>query len=267
MYDTQGQSKTALDMLKLFIVMKDSMNNEQNIKQFAAVEYKAKEAGLKAEQMAREETNKALQAQKDEELKRQKTIRYAFTIGFGLVLILVIVVFRNLQENKKKNRIITAQKKEVEHQKELVDEKNKEITDSITYAKRLQDAILPPAKMVKEVFPESFILYIPKDIIAGDFYWMEHSGDFTFFAAADSTGHGVPGAMVSVVCSNALNRSLKEFKLTDPGLVLDKARELVLETFAKSEGDVKDGMDISLLWINRKKKSFTWAGANHPIWY
>jgi tetratricopeptide (TPR) repeat protein len=266
-YEAQNQIKQSLDMLRLFIKMKDSVNNDENIKQFAAVEYKAKEEGLKAQQLAREETNKALQAQKDEELKRQKTIRYAFTIGFALVLILVIVVFRNLQENKKKNKIITAQKKEVEHQKELVDEKNKEITDSITYAKRLQDAILPPVKMVKEVFPESFVLYLPKDIIAGDFYWMEHSGDFTFFAAADSTGHGVPGAMVSVVCSNALNRCLKEFKLTDPGLVLDKARELVLETFAKSEGDVKDGMDISLLCINRKKKTLTWAGANNPLWY
>ncbi len=266
-YEKQNKPQRALVMLQLFIRMKDSVNNEANVKQFAAVEYKAKEAGLKAEQIAREETNKALQDKKDEELKRQKTIRYAFTIGFGLVLVLVIVVFRNLQQNKKKNRIITAQKLEVEHQKELVDEKNKEITDSITYAKRLQDAILPPLKMVKEVFPESFVLYIPKDIIAGDFYWMEHSGDFTFFAAADSTGHGVPGAMVSVVCSNALNRSLKEFKLTDPGLVLDKARELVFETFAKSEGDVKDGMDISLLCINRKKKIITWAGANNPLWY
>ncbi len=266
-YETQNNASQALKMLRLFITMKDSTRNEENVKKLAAIEYQAKEQGLKAEQLAREETNKALQAQKDEELKRQKTIRYAFTIGFGLVLILVVVVFRNLQQNKKKNRIITAQKKEVEHQKELVDEKNKEITDSITYAKRLQEAILPPIKLVQEVFPESFILYIPKDIIAGDFYWMEHSGDFTFIAAADSTGHGVPGAMVSVVCSNALNRAIKEFKLTEPGLVLDKARELVLETFAKSEGDVKDGMDISLLCINRKKKSITWAGANNPLWY
>ncbi len=259
-YEFQNKSQQALDMIRLFIKMKDSISNEANIKQFAAIEYQAKESSLKAEQMAREETNKA-------ELNRQKTIRYAFTIGFGLVLVLVVVVFRNLQQNKKKNKIITAQKLEVEHQKELVDEKNKEITDSITYAKRLQEAILPPLKMVKEIFPENFVLYIPKDIIAGDFYWMEHSGEFTFIAAADSTGHGVPGAMVSVVCSNALNRSIKEFKLTEPGLVLDKARELVLETFAKSEGDVKDGMDISLLCINRKKKSITWAGANNPLWY
>ena len=266
-FEAQENPKQALKMLRLFILMRDSTRSEENIKKFAAVEYQANEKGFKAEQSAREETYKAQQAQKEEELKRQKTIRYAFTFGFGLVLILVVVVFRNLQQNKKKNRIITAQKKEVEHQKELVDVKNKEITDSITYAKRLQEAILPPLKLVKEVFPESFILYIPKDIIAGDFYWMENSGDYTFFAAADSTGHGVPGAMVSVVCSNALNRAIKEFKLTEPGLVLDKARELVLETFAKSEGDVKDGMDISLLCINRKNKSITWAGANNPLWY
>lgn len=265
--ELQNNSKEALKMLKLFVAMRDSINNEENIKQLLAVEHNATTAGLIAEQIAREETFKAQQAQKEEELKRQKTIRYAFTIGFALVLVLVVVVFRNLQQNKKKNKIITAQKKEVEHQKELVDEKNKEITDSITYAKRLQEAILPPLKLVQEVFPESFILYIPKDIIAGDFYWMEHSGDFTFIAAADSTGHGVPGAMVSVVCSNALNRAVKEFKLTEPGLVLDKTRELVLETFAKSEGDVKDGMDISLLCVNRKKKSITWAGANNPLWY
>lgn len=258
--ELENNPTEALRMLHLFIQMRDSINNEESVKQIAAVEYKAKEEGLKAEQAARESANQA-------ELNRQKVIRYAFTIGFALVLILVIVVFKNLQQNKKKNRIITAQKKEVEHQKELVEEKNKEITDSITYAKRLQEAILPPVKLVEQVFPESFVLYIPKDIIAGDFYWMEHSGDFTFIAAADSTGHGVPGAMVSVVCSNALNRAVKEFKLTEPGLVLDKARELVLDTFSKSEGDVKDGMDISLLCINRKQQIITWAGANNPLWF
>ncbi|MGZ3883394.1 MAG: tetratricopeptide repeat protein, partial [Bacteroidia bacterium] len=223
----------SLSMLHLFIQMKDSIGNEEQVKQFAAVEYKAKEDGLKAEQKAREATYKAEEARKEEELKRQKTIRYAFTIGFALVLMLALVVYRGLQQNKKQNRIISAQKKEMEHQKELVEEKNKEIIDSITYAKRLQDAILPPVKMVKQWFPESFVLYKPKDIIAGDFYWMEHIGDLTFFAAADSTGHGVPGAMVSVVCSNALNRAIKEFRLDETGKILDKTRELVLETFEK----------------------------------
>ncbi|MCE3229554.1 MAG: protein serine/threonine phosphatase [Bacteroidetes bacterium] len=266
-YEQGNDFKGSLKMLRLFILMRDSINNEANIKQLAAVEYQAKEEGLKAQQKAKEETMLAQQAQKEEELKRQKTIRYAFTIGFALVLVLVIVVYKNLRENKRKNKIITAQKKEVEHQKELVEEKNKEITDSINYAKRLQEAILPPVKMVKEVFSESFILYLPKDIVAGDFYWMERIGDLTFFAAADSTGHGVPGSIVSVVCSNALNRTVKEFKFLEPGKILDKTRELVLETFEKSEGDVKDGMDVSLLCFNSQTKKVTWAGANNPLWY
>jgi tetratricopeptide (TPR) repeat protein len=267
----RGNHSAALKMLSLYIAMKDSVSNDENIKQFAAVEYKAKEDKMKAEQIAKEQTFKAEQARKEEELKRQKTIRYAFTIGFGLVLILAIVIYRGLRLNKKQNKIILSQKKEVEHQKELVEEKNKEITDSITYAKRLQEAILPPVKMVKEFFPESFVLYKPKDIIAGDFYWMENIEDTIFFAAADSTGHGVPGAMVSVVCSNALNRAVKEFGLKEPGKILDKTRELVIETFEKSEGDVKDGMDISLISIKRNPNSehstISWSGANNPLWY
>lgn len=266
-HKAQYNFKSSLEMLDLFIKMKDSVNNEENVKKIAAIEYQAKEEGLKAEQRAKELSFKAEQEKKETELKRQKTIRYAFTIGFVLVLLLVGVVFRSLQQNKKKNKIIVAQKKEVEHQKELVEEKNKEITDSITYAKRLQDAILPPIRLVQNYFPNSFILYKPKDIIAGDFYWMEKLDDTLFFAAADSTGHGVPGAMVSVVCSNALNRAVKEFKLKEPGRILDKTRELVLETFEKSEGDVKDGMDISLISINQVTKTILWSGANNPIWY
>jgi tetratricopeptide (TPR) repeat protein len=268
-FEKQKQAPKALEMLKLFNNVKDEISSDEQIKKFAAVEYQAKEAGLKAEQKAKEEQFKAEQKVKEEELKRQKTIRYAFTIGFGLVLILAIVIYRGLRINKKQTKIISAQKKEMEHQKELVEEKNKEIIDSITYAKRLQEAILPPVKMVKQNFPESFVYYKPKDIIAGDFYWMEKIGNTTFFAAADSTGHGVPGAMVSVVCSNALNRAIKEFGLKEPGRILDKTRELVIETFEKSEGEVKDGMDISLLAYEKGAGDPTikWAGANNPLWY
>jgi serine phosphatase RsbU (regulator of sigma subunit) len=150
---------------------------------------------------------------------------------------------------------------------EEIESKNREITDSITYAKRLQEAILPPESFIKKHLPESFILYYPKDIVAGDFYWMETVNDIVFIAAADCTGHGVPGAMVSVICSNALSRSVKEFQNSDPGKILDKVRELVMETFEKSEGEVNDGMDISLLAIDKKKKEIKWAGANNPLWH
>jgi serine phosphatase RsbU (regulator of sigma subunit) len=160
-----------------------------------------------------------------------------------------------------------------------IEEKNKSIIDSINYARRLQDAILPPLKTIKESLPDSFVLYQPKDIVAGDFYWMwgettsRHSSsgevqeDLILIAAADSTGHGIPGAMVSVVCSNALNRTVKEFQIKEPGKILDKVRELVLETFEKSEENVQDGMDISLCSINTKTLEVQYSGAYNSLWY
>jgi serine phosphatase RsbU (regulator of sigma subunit) len=167
----------------------------------------------------------------------------------------------------KRFRVTSEQKTIIESQKHLVEEKNREITDSIVYAKRLQDAILPPARFVDAHVPQNFVLYMPKDIVAGDFYWAEQKGNKFFIAAADSTGHGVPGAMVSVVCSGALNRCIKEFHLEDPGKILDKTRELVLETFEKSDSEVKDGMDISLLCLDRSNGEVSWSGANNPLWY
>jgi serine phosphatase RsbU (regulator of sigma subunit) len=156
---------------------------------------------------------------------------------------------------------------EIIEQKRIVEEKQKEIIESITYAKRLQEAILPPRAFLNKNIPDNFVIYMPKDLVAGDFYWAEKINELFFIAAADSTGHGVPGAMVSVVCSNALNRAVKEFNLTETGKVLDKTRELVLETFEKSANEVKDGMDISLLCIDKKNGSVFWSGANNPLWY
>lgn len=182
--------------------------------------------------------------------------------GFALLLLITIVVMvYNNNRNKTKNlKIISSKNHEIAI-------KNQEIIESITYAKRLQEAILPPKVFLDIHVPNNFILYKPKDIVAGDFYWAENINNLFFVAAADSTGHGVPGAMVSVVCSNALNRSVKEFNLTETGKILDKTRELVLETFEKSTSEVKDGMDISLLCIDYKNKNIFWSGANNPLWY
>ena len=153
---------------------------------------------------------------------------------------------------------------ELFQQKELVEEKNRELTDSISYARRIQHAILPPAGLIKEYLPNSFILYKPKDIVAGDFYWLEKVGNTILFAAADCTGHGVPGAMVSVICNNGLKRSVLEYGIQEPGKILDKTRELVIHEFEKSEEEVKDGMDIALCSLEGNKLCF--SGANNPLW-
>ena len=148
--------------------------------------------------------------------------------------------------------------------RERLEEKNKEILDSINYAKRIQSAILPSNRAVKAYLKDSFVLYKPKDVIAGDFYWLEYHDNKTYFAAADCTGHGVPGAMISLVCNNALNRSVREYNLTDPGKILDNTKELVVEEFGKSEENVKDGMDIALCCIEKNKLKY--AGAYNPLW-
>lgn len=181
-------------------------------------------------------------------------------IFFVLGLLLTFVIgFYFMRINKEYEGIIVLQKENLET-------KNKEITDSITYAKRIQTAILPPDTAIKKHLKDFFILYLPKDVVAGDFYWLEHVNDVVLFAAADCTGHGVPGAMVSVVCNNALNRSVREEGLTDPGKILDRTREIIVHEFGKSNEDVKDGMDISLCALNTKTLELKWAGANNPLW-
>ncbi|MFZ5551544.1 MAG: SpoIIE family protein phosphatase [Bacteroidota bacterium] len=155
---------------------------------------------------------------------------------------------------------------DLHRQKEIVEEKNKEIVDSINYAQRLQRAILPTLGTIKMNLPESFVLFKPKDIVSGDFYWMYSDSEEVLIAAVDCTGHGVPGAMVSVVGANSLDRCVKEFKLLKPAAILDRLSVLVTETFESSDHEVKDGMDISLCRLNVKTKKIEWAGANNPLW-
>jgi|GEM_PF-2485433 len=204
---------------------------------------------------------------KQKELINKGTLLTALLATYILTRQFAVQIIKSEEALSASADRLQEQQAETQKQKQLIEEKQKEILKSISYAKRLQEAILPPQEFVDTHLANNFIYYQPKDIVAGDFYWAEKVGEVFFIAAADSTGHGVPGAMVSVVCSNALNRTIKEFKLTDTGKILDKTRELVIETFEKSASDVKDGMDISLLSIDFENKKIFWSGANNPLWY
>ena len=250
----------ALEFFKAYVLEKENIDTKKANQAELLFEFNKKEELMKLEY------TKQI-AISDAEKKKQKIIIWSIVCGLFFVLIFAGFILRSLQLTRKQKIIIEQQEKKTLKQKKLLEEKQKEIVDSINYAKRLQQAILPPAEFIYQNIPNSFILYKPKDIVAGDFYWAEKVGEKFFIAAADSTGHGVPGAMVSVVCSNALNRTIKEFDLTDTGKILDKTRELVIETFEKSNEDVKDGMDISLLCIDSKNKDIFWSGANNPLWY
>lgn len=162
---------------------------------------------------------------------------------------------------------VEQQKNKIEKQKEELEVRNREITDSLHYAHFLQQAILPHLSFIREQVRDCFVIYRPKDIVAGDFYFAETEGDYFFIAAADCTGHGVPGAMLSVMCSNALNQAVHESSLREPGAVLDKVQDLVSANFEKSRQEIQDGMDISLLVIHRRTRLTQWAGANLNLWY
>jgi serine phosphatase RsbU (regulator of sigma subunit)/CHASE3 domain sensor protein len=169
---------------------------------------------------------------------------------------------------KERTEEVVRQKDEIDQQKSKLEELYNDVTDSIRYAKRLQDSILPPENIMKKWFPLSFVLFKPKDIVSGDFYWMHKIGNKHLFAAVDCTGHGVPGAFMSLVGANGLNGAIKEHKLNDPGMILDDLNAYSHESLNK-EGDenaVRDGMDIALCAIDYKNMQLDYAGAYNPLY-
>lgn len=235
-------------------------------------EYASIEKALKIKELLVKKQGKTIDDQgneiitKADKIEEQKSIIWLSVIFLLVVSVLGILAYRSYRLKNKANILVIHQKEEIEKQHEVLEEQHREITDSINYAKRIQDAILPPLKIVRGYMPDSFILYKPKDIVAGDFYWMEGVNNLIIFAAADCTGHGVPGAMVSVVCHNAMNRAVREFMLVEPHEILDKTREIVLETFAHSTEQVNDGMDIALCTLNTESNKLSFAGANNGLY-
>jgi serine phosphatase RsbU (regulator of sigma subunit) len=189
-------------------------------------------------------------------------------------------LFENEQmlENKVKERTeeVVKQKEELEKQNDVIEEKNEklqilynDVTDSIKYALRIQQSILPPTSYVKKYIPDVFFLYKPKDIVSGDFYWFEEQGEDLFIAAVDCTGHGVPGALMSMVGNNILNRSVTDHILTDSAAILDELNEGVSRALRVGQEDAqgsKDGMDITLCRINYNKNLLQYAGAFNPLY-
>ncbi len=202
----------------------------------------------------------------NEKIARIQNIIYLSVIGFIVLIVTLSIIINTNRRRKRMNDLLSEKNAQINEQKELVEERNKSISDSINYAKRLQSAILPSLDRVKTIFPDYFLIYQPKDVVSGDFYWFENLNGVAYLAVADCTGHGVPGAMVSVVCSNALNRSLNEYGLKDPGQLLDKTRELIIAHFSKGGAELSDGMDIALIAIDYKSKTVLFSGANNPVW-
>jgi tetratricopeptide (TPR) repeat protein len=259
-FEGQHNADSALKYYREFVSIKDSLFNSENTAKLVEEEmrygFDQKEREMLLEQQRRDIVH-------EESNKRQRLQKIYMGIGLVLCLVILFVVWRGLQARKRANRIIS-------EQKDLVEEKNKEILDSIRYAQHIQEAILPAKAYMDGFLNDYFIYYLPKDIVSGDFYWAEQFDDLVLFAAVDCTGHGVPGAFVSIVAHNNLNRCVKEFGLREPAAILDKLNLLVNETLRqrRDESAVKDGMDIALCSLRRLPDGSTelqYAGANNSM--
>jgi serine phosphatase RsbU (regulator of sigma subunit) len=195
--------------------------------------------------------------------------------GAGMLLVIAFLILRNLRIKKKDNELLRKQKEEIRQQKEIVEEQKKEITDSIRYARRIQSAILPSEELVKSVAPESFILYLPRDIVSGDFYLLRSLDDqTTVICAADCTGHGVPGAFMSMLGLSLLSDIINNNKsgiiagTCTSADILGTLRVRVKDALSQTgkEGEAKDGMDMSLCIINRRAMQMHYAGANNSVY-
>ncbi|HQV00592.1 MAG TPA: SpoIIE family protein phosphatase, partial [Bacteroidia bacterium] len=183
----------------------------------------------------------------------------------------------NLLKESEKKKILEEQNIVLEHmvkqrtqelalKNELIMVKNREITDNVTYAKRIQAAILPNRKTIQQHLPQSFILYIPKDIVSGDFYGFSVKQNKIIIAAADCTGHGVAGAFMSMVGSSLLNQIINEKNITTPALILDELNEGIIESLKQRDSVSNDGMDIAICAFDNDFKTVSYAGANRPLW-
>jgi len=251
-YSAMGNYHKAFEYQAQYILIKDSIFDSEKSQQITelAEKYESEKKQKEIELLNKEKEKQATITY--EQNKRKNTIIFSVIGGLVLVVIFSIFLFKRFR--------VTNQ------QKIVIEEKQKEITDSITYAKRIQEAILPPEPIIKKLLPNSFFLYKPKDIVSGDFYWLEQKENKILFAAVDCTGHGVPGAFVSIVGHNGLTRAINEFGLTQPAQILNKLNELVEETLRQKDNQVRDGMDISLCCIDFSNNQLQYAGANNPLY-
>lgn len=263
----------AFEHYKQFIIYKEIINNESTRK--ASVKNQIKyefDKKAVADSVRVVEEKKVISAQ----LNAEKTKSYALYGGLALVLVFAGFMVNRFRVTNKQKKIIEQKEKQTQkqneiitHQKHLVEEKHKEITDSINYAERIQRSFLATKEILNENLKDHFVYFQPKDIVSGDFYWAAVLKNNNFaLVTADSTGHGVPGAIMSILNISCLEKAVEEEKLTEPGQILNHTRLKIIERLKKdgsAEGG-KDGMDCSLISFDLKNSKLTYAAANNPIW-
>src|SRR3989344_5021495 len=249
-YELKGEPDSALKYHKKFSQAKDSLLNSESLKQVAELETKYQTEKKELENTALKKDNQIV----EEKNKKQQWGLFGLAACLGLGGIFSYSMYKS--------------RKKIKKSKKIIEEKNKEITDSINYAKNIQNAILPNELETKKLLGEHFIFYKPKDIVSGDFYWTAEKSDKAYFAACDCTGHGIPGAFMSVLNSRLLNNAIEEKQIEKPNEILNYVRTEIINSLKSKgkSGEQKDGMDAILCAWDKKTNTLEFACANNPLY-
>ncbi|MBN2891101.1 MAG: tetratricopeptide repeat protein [Bacteroidales bacterium] len=284
-YKSLNDYKSAFETDELIIVFQDSLTGIETQKQLStlATIYETEKKEQEIEKQKLEITAKNLK------IKQGNLIIFTVSAVLLLVIILIFVLFSSIKAKKKANRIlkeqkiiieekneelgqlieeISTQKEEIEAQRDLANAQKSEIISSINYAKRIQNAVLPSTELMDKILPEHFILFKPRNIVSGDFYWVKQIHNLTIVATADCTGHGVPGAFMSMLGSAFLNEIVTSKSLDTTGKILNELRNRVKKSL-KQKGeneDQKDGMDMALYAIDTETNELQFSGAYNPLY-
>ncbi|MES2285199.1 MAG: tetratricopeptide repeat protein [Bacteroidota bacterium] len=255
LFEKKGDFLKALEYISYSSKLTDSIFDENNARQVneMTAKYESKKKELTIDSLKKDN------ALSEEKLQREKKFKIYLIIFCFLIAAFVFVMFRaNIQKRKANFKLSLAY--------EEIEVKNKDITDSINYSKRIQDASLSPKELKYKLFPDCFVLFKPKDIVSGDFYWYAEKNGKRLIASCDCTGHGVPGALMSMIGNNILNRIVNEKGVTSPDEILNRLHKEIRKALNQEEqSGTKDGMDIALVVFNNETE-IEYAGAHRPLW-
>lgn len=285
LYYNIGEYKKTADALRTYNMLKDSIIRDENREIIADMREK-----YESEKKEKELLQKDFEiTQKEQENEKERNFRNVLLGGLSALAILIALIYRSYRIKRKSNHIITEKNKLLEHanqeisaqrdeieaqrdlvvnQRDLILEQKKDITDSIEYAFKIQSAIFPDPDDIRIILKDFFIFYKPRDIVSGDFYWINKKDKQIIIIAADCTGHGVPGAFMSMLGIAYLNEIVNKENITSPDKILNRLRENIIIAL-KQHGltaEQKDGMDIVAISINTETLNLSFAGANNPLY-
>ena len=278
LYQTHKQSNNHQQALKYYTAyshLKDSLNNQRISELEMQYDFERRQEQLRFEQKKKEAIQQA-------RLKRQQLLTWAFIIGFVLLFALLVVIYQSYKRKVRSNQQLARQKEEIENQRDEIEaqrntatkqrdqiaRQNRIITESIEYASRIQSAVLPQEKTINRIFSDYFIFFQPKNIVSGDFYWINQVDSKIVIVAADCTGHGVPGAFMSMLGVAFLNEIINQNRILDPGKILYQLRNNLIDALhqtVKKRGS-RDGMDMSLAIIDTHTHELYFSGAYNPMY-